>query len=136
MLSKDYFIRQIERVGVMLVAVRDLIHGGEHVRALAELQQAAVQAGVEVQILDILTAESLLDILGQTSLHKLLPAAEILLLKAELEASQGQTGAAAQSLAKAVFLTEELKAQIGDGSDPMLQDRLQALLERLEEAAR
>ena len=121
---------------MMLVAVRDLIHGGEHVRALAELQQAAVQAGVEVQILDILTAESLLDILGQTSLHKLLPAAEILLLKAELEASQGQTGAAAQSLAKAVFLTEELKAQIGDGSDPMLQDRLQALLERLEEAAR
>lgn len=132
-MQKDYLLRQIEKMGVILAGIRELVFGGEPVRAMAELRQEAARAGVGLEFLDTLAAESLLEILGESNLEKLIPAAQVLLLKAELEAQLGEKEASARSIEKAALVVQRVRGLVGDGGDPDLRATVEALFERLED---
>jgi hypothetical protein len=132
LVEKDYLLRQIEKMGVILAGIRELVFGGEPVRAMVQLRQEAARAGVGLEFLDTLAAESLLEILGESNLEKLIPAAQVLLLKAELEAQLGETEASAQSIEKAALIAQRVRALVGEGGDPDLRATVEALFERLE----
>lgn len=132
MVQKDYLLRQIEKVGVILAGIRAKA-GGAPVEALAELRAVAARAGVELEFLDALDADSLLTILGESSLEKLLPAAEILTLKGELEERAGQAGRRRDSVAKAGVLVRRLLALLGEEGEPALLERVEQLRRRLSE---
>ncbi|UCC73798.1 MAG: hypothetical protein JSV86_04355 [Gemmatimonadota bacterium] len=135
MAQRDYLLRQIEQLGVALARIRELILGGEPVLAKAGLQQVAAQSGVDLEVLQVLAPESLLQLLmgaGEGNLEKLIPAAEVLFLKGELEEYLGQTGRSAQSFAKASLLGNQVRALIGEVADSNLKSRVEELLEDIE----
>lgn len=133
MVEKDYLLRQIEKMGVILAGIRELVFGGEPVRALVELRQEAARAGVAFELLDALAAESLLEILGESNLEKLIPAAQVLLLKAELEAQLGETEASVDSIEKAGLIARRVRALVGEGGDPDLQATVEGLFQQLQD---
>jgi hypothetical protein len=133
LVEKDYLLRQIEKMGVILAGIRELVFGGEPVRAMVELRREAARAGVAFELLDALAAESLLEILGESNLEKLIPAAQVLLLKAELEAQLGETEASAISIEKAALIARRVRALVGEGGDPELQATVEGLFQQLED---
>ncbi len=103
--------------------------------ARAGLQQVAVQSGVDLEVLEALAPESLLQILmgaGGGNLEKLIPAAEVLYLKGELEEYLGQSSRAAQAFGKAGLLARQVRARVGEGADPALNERVERLLGEIE----
>jgi len=133
LVEKDYLLRQIEMMGVILAGIRELVFGGEPIRALVELRQEAARAGVGLEFLDALAAESLLEILGESNLEKLIPAAQVLLLKAELEAQLGEIEASVNSIEKAALIARQVRALVGEGGDPDLQATVEGLFQQLED---
>jgi len=133
LVEKDYLLRQIEKMGVILAGIRELVFGGEPVRAMVELRQEAARAGVGLGFLDALAAESLLEILGESNLEKLIPAAQVLLLKAELEAQLGDNQASLNSIEKAALIARQVRALLGEGGDPELQATVEGLFQQLED---
>lgn len=132
MVQKDYLLRQIEKMGAILAGIRAKA-GGAPVAALAELRVVAARAGVALEFLDALDADSLLAILGEDSLEKLLPAAEVLTLKGELEERAGQPEKRRDSVAKAGLLVRRLRALLGEDGEPALLERVEQLRRRLSE---
>jgi len=88
---------------------------------------------VALEFLDALAAESLLEILGESNLEKLIPAAQVLLLKAELEAQLGEIEASVTSIEKAALIARQVRALVGEGGDPELQATVEGLFQQLED---
>lgn len=130
MVQKDYLLRQIEKMGVILAGIRAKA-GVAPVAALAELRVVAERAGISLEFLDALDGESLVAILGESSLEKLLPAAEILTLKGELEERAGQPGRRRESVAKASALVRQVLALLGEDGEAALLQRVEDLRARL-----
>ena len=130
MVQKDYLLRQIEKMGVILAGLRQKA-GGAPVQALEQLRVEAARAGVPLDLLDVLAPDAVVPILGSDSLEKLLPAADVLLLKGEIEERLGDAAAAAASFEKASIVFGRLEQLIDAGGDPELWARLEDLKERL-----
>ncbi len=131
MVQKDYLLRQIEKMGVILAGLRELAVGGAPVQALDQLREEAARAGLLIDLLDSLAPESLLQVIGESSLERLIPAAEVLTLKGELEEMLGEREASDQSFAKAIVVANQVRELIGNGGDPELNDRVRRLVDRL-----
>lgn len=131
MVQKDYLLRQIEKMGAILAGVRRMIVAGEPVRALNELRAVAARMGLDLDVLGALAPESLIAILGEDTLERLVPAADVLLVKGELEEAEGSLEQSADSYLKADILIRHLQGKIGEGSDPALQARIDDLAARL-----
>jgi hypothetical protein len=132
MAQKDYLLRQIEKMGVILAGLRELAFGGAPVQALDQLREEAARAGLLLDLLDSLAPDSLLQVIGETSLERLIPAAEVLTLKGELEELLGENEKSDQSFEKATFLASRVRDLLGNGTDPELNDRVNRLFDRLE----
>jgi hypothetical protein len=130
--QKDYLLRQIEKMGVILAGLRELALGGAPVQALDQLREEAARAGLLIDLLDSLAPESLLQVIGENSLERLIPAAEVLTLKGELEEMLGERENSDQSFAKAAIVAFRVRDLIGNGGDPELNDRVNRLLDRLD----
>ena len=131
MVQKDYLLRQIEKMGVILAGLRELAFGGAPVQALDQLREEAARAGLLIDLLDSLAPESLLQVIGENSLERLIPAAEVLTLKGELEEMLGERETSDQSFAKAILVANRVRDLIGNGGDPELNDRVNRLIDRL-----
>jgi len=131
MVQKDYLLRQIEKMGVILAGLRELALGGAPVQALDQLREEAARAGLLIDLLDSLAPESLLQVIGESSLERLIPAAEVLTLKGELEEMLGERETSEQSFAKATLVALRVRDLIGNGGDPELNDRVNRLIDRL-----
>jgi len=129
--QKDYLLRQIEKMGVIMAGLRQKALGGAPAQALAELRAEAARAGVALDFLDVLAPESLVTVLGADSLERLLPAADVLLSKGEIEERLGRTDAAAASFDKASIVLARLVEVIDSTADPDLSTRLEELVHRL-----
>lgn len=132
MVQKDYLLRQIEKMGVILAGIRERVFGGEAVQAMAELRIAAAQGGVDLGLLEMLTPEALLPFLGEDNLERIIPAAQVLLLKGELEEVIGESEDSAASFEKAALLVRRLESLIGGNADPALKESLHSMRERLD----
>ena len=132
MVQKDYLLRQIEKMGVILAGLRELAFGGAPVQALDQLREEAARAGLLLDLLDSLAPESLLQVIGESSLERLIPAAEVLTLKGELEEMLGEREKCDQSFAKATLVAMRVRDLIGNGADPELNDRINRLFDRLD----
>ncbi len=115
-----------------MAGIREKVFGGAPVQAMAELRVAAARSGVDLGLLEMLAPEGLLPFLGEDNLERIIPAAEVLLLKGELEEVIGESSESAASFEKAALLVRRLGTLIGEDSDPALQERLQGLRERLD----
>lgn len=131
LVQKDYLLRQIEKMGVILAGLRAKAVGAP-ILALEQLRAEAAKAGVPLDLLDVLASDAVIPILGSDSLEKLLPAADVLLLKAEIEERLGRTGAAATAYEKASIVVARLEELIDPGGDPELWARFEELRGRLE----
>jgi len=132
MVQKDYLLRQIEKMGVILAGLRELALGGAPVQALDQLREEAARAGLLIDLLDSLAPESLLRVIGESSLERLIPAAEVLTLKGELEEMLEEHEKSDQSFEKATLLAVRVRDLIGNGGDPELNDRINRLFDRLD----
>ncbi len=132
MVQKDYLLRQIEKMGVILAGLRELAFGGAPVQALDQLREEAARAGLLLDLLDSLAPESLLQVIGESSLERLIPAAEVLTLKGELEEMLGEHEKSDQSFEKATLVAVRVRDLIGNGGDPELNDRINRLFDRLD----
>lgn len=88
MVEKDYLLRQIEKLGVILAGIRELAFSGA--------------------------------------------AAEVLALKAEIERRVEQTEESARSREKAAILARRVEDLVGEGGEPELRARIEALIRRIE----
>ncbi len=132
MVQKDYLLRQIEKMGVILAGLRELAFGGAPVQALDQLREEAARAGLLLDLLDSLAPESLLQVIGESSLERLIPAAEVLTLKGELEEMLGEHEKSDQSFEKATLVAVRVRDLIGNGGDPELNDRINRLFDLLD----
>ena len=132
MVQKDYLLRQIEKMGVILAGLRELAFGGAPIQALDQLREEAARAGLLLDLLDSLAPESLLQMIGANSLERLIPAAEVLTLKGELEAMLGEREKSDQSFDRAKLVATRVRDLIGNGGDPELNERITRLLDRLD----
>ncbi len=119
-------------MGVILAGIRERVFGGEAVQAMTELRVAAARGGVDLGLLEMLAPEALLPFLGEDNLERIIPAAEVLLLKGELEDVIGQSAESAFSFEKAALLVGRLETLIGEAGDPALKERLQSMRDRLD----
>ncbi len=119
-------------MGVILAGIRERVFGGEAVQAMAELRLAAAQGGVDLGLLEMLAPEALLPFLGEDNLERIIPAAQVLLLKGELEEVIGESTESAASFEKAALLVRRLETLIGGDADPTLQEGLRSMRERLD----
>lgn len=133
MVQKDYLLRQIEKMGVILAGIREKCFAGEPVQALILLREFAAREGVELSLLGRLAPQGLLSLLGADNLAKLLPAAEVFLLKAEIERRLGEEADSAASFEKATIVIARLEELIGSSAEPGLLDRLGELVARVED---
>lgn len=136
MTEKDHLFRQVEQLGFAFARIRELILGGELALARTGLRQLAGQSGVDLEVLEVLAPESLLQVMmgsGEGNLEKLIPAVEVLFLKGELEEMVGQSGRSSQSYAKAALLAWQVRASLGEDSDPALKARLEEVFRMIEE---
>jgi hypothetical protein len=129
--SKDYIIRQIEKFGVILSGIRQTVFAGEVVAAYDQLREFAAKAGVELEFLDALDPGSLLAVIGEQDLARLIVAAEILNLKGEIEEEIGETEKSAGSFVKASLIAGHIRALVGEEVEPAVRARLDPLLESL-----
>jgi hypothetical protein len=129
--QRDYLLRQIEKMGVILAGIRQRVVGGEPARALDELREVAGRIGVDLGVLEALAPESLLALLGEGNLERILPAVDLLLLKAEIEDAMEAPELSADSRAKARILVEHLQAAVAVDADPAVRARILDLAERL-----
>lgn len=135
MAQRDHLLRQIEQLAIALARIRELIRNGEPVLARSGLQQVAAQSGVDLEVLEVLAPESLLQVLmgsGEGNLEKLIPAAEVLFLAAELEEYLGQVSRRDQTLSKAALLVRQVRARLGMDASPELKERVESLLSEIE----
>ncbi len=135
MAQRDHLLRQIEQLAIALARIRELIRNGEPVLARSGLQQVAAQSGVDLEVLEVLAPESLLQVLmgsGEGNLEKLIPAAEVLFLAAELEDYLGQVSRRDQTLSKAALLVRQVRARLGVDASPELKERVESLLSEIE----
>ncbi len=135
MAQRDHLLRQIEQLAIALARIRELIRNGEPVLARSGLQQVAAQSGVDLEVLEVLAPESLLQVLmgsGEGNLEKLIPAAEVLFLAAELEEYLGQVSRRDQTLSKAALLVRQVRARLGVDASPELKERVESLLSEIE----
>jgi hypothetical protein len=133
--QRDHLLRQIEQLAIALARIRELIRNGEPVLARSGLQQVAAQSGVDLEVLEVLAPESLLQVLmgsGEGNLEKLIPAAEVLFLAAELEEYLGQVSRRDQTLSKAALLVRQVRARLGVDASPELKERVESLLSEIE----
>ena len=130
LVEKDYLLRQIEKMGVILAGLRQKA-GGAPAEALEQLRAEAAKAGVPLALLDVLAPDAVVPLLGGDSLEKLLPAADVLLLKREIEEHLGDAAAAAASFEKASIVVGRLEELIDADGDPELRTRLEDLKARL-----
>jgi hypothetical protein len=133
--QKEHLLRQIEELGILLERTRWLIFGGELGQAIAELKVVSAQVGVDIELLGVLAPESLLqNLIGPTggTLEKLLPAAEMLYLKGELEEVKGDMTRSRQSFSKAALLARQIRVLVADQTDLDLRIRVGQLLNEIE----
>lgn len=129
--QRDYLLRQIEKLGVILAGIRQRAVGGEPARALDELREVAGQSGLDLGVLEALAPESLLAVLGEDNLERLLPAVDLLLLKSEIHNAMDEPQMSADSREKARVLLEHLVSAVAQEADPALRARVVDLAERL-----
>lgn len=136
MVQRDYLLRQIEKMGAILAGIRRMIVAGEPVQALNELRAVAARVGLDLDVLGALAPGSLIAILGEDALERLIPAADVLLVKGELEEAAGSVEQSADSYLKAEILIRHLQDRVGEGSDPALRAQIDGLAARLLERRR
>jgi len=105
MYQRDFILRMIERFGQILIALRNRILGGaDEEEVEAALQQAGLQAGVDLNVVRSVSLDSLLMLVGSDGdieLDRAWLMAELLLLDGLHAARIGEAGNADASLTKA-----------------------------------
>jgi hypothetical protein len=111
---RDYLLRMIEEMGRITARIREMLLGGETVKATTELQAAARVVGLDVATARALTADSLLLLLRMSpdsDLGRVKLAADLLDLDADVAEAGGQTAAAATYRDKAAQLRAAVEPQ-------------------------
>jgi len=109
MYRRDYLLRMIEEMGRIMARIRELLLGGEVVKAATELQEAARVAGLDIGTARVLDADSLVLLLRPTpdaDPGRVQLAADLLELDALVARAAGREEQAAQLLAKSARLRD------------------------------
>jgi hypothetical protein len=110
---RDYLLRMIEEMGRITARIREMLLGGETVKAAAELQTAARVVGLDVATARALTADSLLLLLRMSpdsDPGRVKLAADLLDLDADIAEAEGKVAAAEKYRDKAAQLRNNLPA--------------------------
>lgn len=110
MFQKDYILRMIEAIGLMVARIKTLIAGGDAQGVQRELQLAAAQTGIDLAIGRTLDGESLLSIFmppgSSVDPTNCMLFGEIMYLDGLSHYSSGDSQLGYQSLAKALLLLQ------------------------------
>lgn len=138
MVQKDYILRMIETIGLMVSRIRQLITGGHAAEADSQLAEAAARTGITLEIGRKLDGESLLNIFmpadSTIDPTNALLYAEVLFLDGLARKEAGESGAAIESFAKSRLL---LRAATGYATSvgvsyPETEERLSEIEELMD----
>lgn len=136
MAQRDYLLRLIEQAGQIFIRIRKLILGGApEERVEDELREAAGRTGLDLDLVRLMTGESLLLVMspgGDPEPARCWTTAELLALDGDAAEARGEPERALESWAKALLLFHALDPDLLGGL-PEARERIREMEARLGE---
>lgn len=102
--QRDYILRMIEQMAMIVAELRRRVLGGDRSGAEGEMRALATQAGFDLSLVDVLDADAILSLLspgGNPDATRVWLAAELVYLQGLADFQMGNTRTARDAFAKA-----------------------------------